>query len=330
MAILPNNEIMNDYDTESFANLAAVGIPCSTQPRDSFSTRLAELVEAGYAYVYFGDELFSGARAGADIPGLKRAVDASGLKVHSAHFGYLYPGPGDTLEGLKANHLRDLDTAAEMGFKCVTTHYLSITGMGQPGFLTRPTLATFTRNWVEGVEAVYEEAFEKLGGKEAFLEKNNELYRWFCGEAASRNLVVTIETATCHLTRTPAQIISHIKKIGYQNLGICLDSGHSNIMMGDVAAAVREAGHYLTETHFHDNFGDFDLHRPVGIGTINWAEVIFALREIGYPGPVTFEAGHQIHNTYREEISLYAKNWTELLNSAAYLESKRLTPISRV
>lgn len=311
------------YDIGSFKKLIAIGIPCAVEPHNELSARLADLVETGYEYVYFGDELFTHVRSGGKVAAIKNAVEGSGLKVHSAHFGYLYPGPGDTLQGMMSNHLRDLDTAAEMGLRCVTTHYLSITGMGHPGFLSPSTLSAFAQNWVAGVEAVYEEAFEKFGGKAVFLERNNDLYRWLCDEAACRNLTVTIETATCHLTKTPLQIISHIRKIGRPNLGICLDSGHSHIMMGDVAAAVREAGSYLTETHFHDNFGDFDLHRPVGIGTIDWTEVIFALREIGYPGPITFEAGQQVNSTYKEEIGLYAKNWAAFLNSAAYLESKR-------
>jgi len=308
-------------EIEPFRNLSALGMIVTVNPVERFPDRLSALVEAGYEYLYFADELFSHVRERGGISEIKKAVADSGLKVRSAHFKYLYPGPGDTLEGLKENHLRDLDTAAELGLQCVTTHYLSITGMGEPGFLTAATLAAFSRNWIHGVEAVYEEAFLKLGGKETFLARNNDLYRWLCDEAARRNLAITIETATCHLTKRPAQIIRHIEEIGRPNLGICLDSGHSHIMMGDVPSAVRECGQWLMETHFHDNFGDRDLHRPPGIGTIRWREVILALREIGFPGPVTFEMGAPSHQSHEEEIRLYARNWREFLYATAAQEA---------
>jgi len=312
------------YDISSFGKISVLGISCEiqSQSEETFAERLSMMVEAGFEYIYFGDELFSHIRNGGNLLAIKQAVNNAGLKMRSAHFGYLYPGPGDTLEGLKSTHLHDLDTAAELGLKCVTTHYLSITGMGQPGFLTSETIARFSKNWISGVEAVFEEAMSQLGGREAFLENNNDLYRWFCDQAAQRDITVTIETATCHLTKRPSQILEHIRKIDRPNLGICLDTGHSHIMMGDVAAAVREAGSFLTETHFHDNFGEFDSHRPVGIGTINWVEVIRALRDVSFSAPVTFEVGIPYHNGFREEIELYARNWRELLYTTALEESR--------
>jgi len=310
------------YDIDRFQKLAVMGIPCSTRPIEGFAARLHSLYKLGFEYVYFGDELFSHVRAGADLPLIKKAVANSGMKVHSAHFGYLYPGPGDSLARLKSHHLRDLDTAAEIGVKYVTTHYLSITGMGEPGFLSPGVLETFSSNWIKGVGALFEEAMANLGGRDAFLEKNNELYRWLCDEASQRGITVTIETATCHLTKTPSMIVDLIRAIDRPNLGICLDSGHSHIMMGDVADAVRQAGSFLMETHFHDNFGDYDWHRPVGIGTINWPEVILALQEISFAGPVTFETGGQYHNTDIEEMKIYARNWKEFLNTTALRQAR--------
>lgn len=157
---------------------------------------------------------------------------------------------------------------------------------------------------------------------DTFREKNNELYRWFCDEAALRGITVTLETATCHLSRTPDQVIGLIKDIGSSNLGICLDSGHTHINGIDVAEAVRKCGSWLVETHFHDNFGDADLHRPIGIGTINWASVILALKEIDFKGPITFEADGAPHNSEKEEFLLYARNWREFLFTTALSEAR--------
>lgn len=86
------------------------------------------------------------------------------------------------------------------------------------------------------------------------------------------------------------------------NVGYCLDSGHAHASGHSVTDWVRLAGARLFETHFHDNrglgrfmTGEFipprlvDEHLPVGFGTINWVDVIRALREARFPGPVTFE-----------------------------------------
>ncbi|MFV0414748.1 MAG: sugar phosphate isomerase/epimerase family protein [Chthoniobacterales bacterium] len=306
---------------ESFKNLSVLGIIIGIETPESFARQLDMLLKVGYDYAYIADNMFSHVREKGDLPAIRDALKNSGMKVQSGHFKYLYPGPGHTMEGLKSEHLRDLDTAAELGLQCVTTHYLSITKMDTPGFLSDEILAGMRRNWVTGCEPLYHEAFAKLGGQEAFLEKNNELFRWLCDEAAQRNLTINIETGTCHLTKTPTQIQEYIRQIDRPNLGICLDSGHSHLFMGDVPGAIRQAGKMLVETHFHDNFADRDLHRPPGIGSIDWPEVICALRDIDFQGPVTFEVGDAApHESYREQAEVYARNWREFLHVAAQRE----------
>ncbi len=83
-----------------------------------------------------------------------------------------------------------------------------------------------------------------------------------------------------------------LEKIGEENVGYCLDSGHAHTCGESVSEWVRFCGDRLLETHFHDNRGDGrDEHLPVGFGTIDWPGVIKALDEINFSGPVTFETG---------------------------------------
>lgn len=314
-----------NYDVKSFQKLSMLGIGCGMRPLEKLPENLGVLVKVGFEYVYF-NELFHFVRtetAGAKaLQFIKKAVADSGLKINSSHFGLMFPGPKETLQEVKDRHLFDLDVAAEMNLQYVTTHYISMGGTDDPEFVKPETFSAYLLNPIKGGPAVFEEAMAGLGGKEVFLQNNNEMYRWFCDEAAKRNITVTLETATCHLSRTPAQIIEIIKQIGRPNLGICLDSGHTHIAGVDVAEAVRQAGKYLLETHFHDNVADLDLHRPIGIGTINWPEVILALREIGFPGPITFEANGAPHCTPEDECRLYAQNWREFLYTTAYREAR--------
>lgn len=312
------------YDIESFKNLSVLGIGAGVRPLETLPQRLAALKEAGYEYVYFGDvfhdETYDHVKEQGGFGVVRRIIADVGLKIYSSHYVLMYPGLGDTIERAKATHLRGLDVAAEMGLTAMTTHYVSITNTNDPAFVRPETFAAYLYNPILGGPAVFDEAMAKLGGREAFLEKNNKMYRWFCDEAAPRGVTVTLETATCQFSRTPAQIIEIIKEIGRPNLGICLDSGHTHIMGVDVAEAVRQCGSHLVETHFHDNFGDLDLHRPIGIGTIHWPEVILALREIGFPGPVTFETNGAPHSLPGAEDRLYARNWRELLQTTACRE----------
>lgn len=81
-----------------------------------------------------------------------------------------------------------------------------------------------------------------------------------------------------------------IRLIDEPNVGYCIDSGHAHACGESVTEWIRFAGNRLFETHFHDNRGESDEHLPVGFGTIPWLDVIAALREINFKGPVTFEA----------------------------------------
>ena len=48
-------------------------------------------------------------------------------------------------------------------------------------------------------------------------------------------------------------------------------------------------GASLFTLHLSDNDGSGDQHRPPYFGTVNWPGVLSALRDISFPGPLTFE-----------------------------------------
>lgn len=314
------------YNTESFKNLSVLGISTCVRPLETLPERLATLKQTGYDYVYFGDlfhdETHDAVKGRGGFGVVRRIIADAGMKIASSHYVLMYPGPGDTVERAKATHLRGLDLAAEMGLRTVTTHYVSITNTNNPAVVRPETFAAYAHNPILGGPAVLEEAMAALGGREVFLENNTAMYRWFCDEAAPRGVTVTLETATCQFSRTPARLLEIIREIGRPNLGICLDSGHTHIAGVNVAEAVRQCAGHLVETHFHDNFGDLDLHRPVGIGTIHWPEVILALHETGFPGPVTFEMNAAPHSLPGGEEQMYAQNWREFLQTTACREAR--------
>ena len=79
-----------------------------------------------------------------------------------------------------------------------------------------------------------------------------------------------------------------VRELGVSHVGLCLDTGHANIM-ANVASEARAATGLLRTTHVHDNDGQRDSHLLPGLGTIRWADFSAALAEIGYDGVVLLE-----------------------------------------
>lgn len=94
------------------------------------------------------------------------------------------------------------------------------------------------------------------------------------------------------------KILRWIDLLGGKNLGICLDTGHlhtTNITLKTSDMTQREfilkAGKHLKALHINGNDGTDDYHlTPFSIkNNIDWAEVVTALREIGYQGLFNLE-----------------------------------------
>ena len=94
------------------------------------------------------------------------------------------------------------------------------------------------------------------------------------------------------------KILHWIDLLGGKQLGICLDTGHlhtTNITLKTSDMTQREfilkAGKYLKALHINGNDGTDDYHlTPFSIkNNIDWAEVVTALREIGYQGLFNLE-----------------------------------------
>ena len=84
-----------------------------------------------------------------------------------------------------------------------------------------------------------------------------------------------------------ADLIEIIENIGSSNLGVCLDTGHTNLLpKADVSLEdeMIEAGDHLWTLHIHDNDGSLDYHWPLGEGNIDWSQVVSGLKRANYKG----------------------------------------------
>ncbi len=87
----------------------------------------------------------------------------------------------------------------------------------------------------------------------------------------------------------PADLVALAQATDPQWVGICFDTSHANASEVDSAEGIRTCGEWLFALHLSDNDGSGDQHRPPYFGTVDWPTVLGALREVRFPGPLTFE-----------------------------------------
>ena len=71
--------------------------------------------------------------------------------------------------------------------------------------------------------------------------------------------------------------------------GVCLDTNHANIRE-PLEAVIRTLGSHIGTLHISDNNGEHEMHAFPGDGVIDWGSFMEALDEVGYAGPLIYEA----------------------------------------
>jgi len=97
-------------------------------------------------------------------------------------------------------------------------------------------------------------------------------------------------------------VVELADRIDRRSVGINLDTGHVFLIREDPAAAARKIGGRLITTHLQDNFGKNDDHQAPGMGLIDWREVLQALKDIRYAGPLMVELTGCKANRTAEEL----------------------------
>ena len=94
-----------------------------------------------------------------------------------------------------------------------------------------------------------------------------------------------------------------------EGVGVCWDFGHANLIGDDQRECLRAVGRRLKGVHIHDNNGRHDDHAvPFTSGcTVNWAELLPVLKEIGYEGHLNLEVvsgrvPYELHRSYADYV----------------------------
>ncbi len=125
--------------------------------------------------------------------------------------------------------------------------------------------------------------------KEAILADSLLSLRSLTEYIQATDMVICLENLYTHAS-TAAELLDLIAAVASPNLGICLDTGHLNLAGHDQADFIRQAGPYLKALHIADNQGETDQHlMPYGPGTVDWVQLVAALKEVSYQGLFNFE-----------------------------------------
>ena len=86
----------------------------------------------------------------------------------------------------------------------------------------------------------------------------------------------------------PDRLVEFIRTSHMDDVGVCFDTGHAN-MMGDVASAFETVKNHIHSTHVHDNDKLKDSHLWPGDGTIDWKSTLELLNQAPHKPPLLLE-----------------------------------------
>ena len=134
------------------------------------------------------------------------------------------------------------------------------------------------------------------------LDKNAEMLKQLADRVQDTNVTICVENmhsrSLDRVTTTIDEILYLLDKLDSDRFGICLDTSHLNLEPdNDQGRFIRAAGSRLRAMHVGDNDTSTDQHlMPFGRGTIDFAAVVEALREVGYKGLFNLEIPGECKN----------------------------------
>ena len=113
-----------------------------------------------------------------------------------------------------------------------------------------------------------------------------------CSAADPLQLKVALEPADKYetdLVNNCEQALKLLEDVGWGNLGVVLDNGHSHVVGESAERMVARLGDRLFHVHVDDNLSQRDQHLIPGHGSFDFVTFIEALRRADYQGFLTAE-----------------------------------------
>lgn len=82
---------------------------------------------------------------------------------------------------------------------------------------------------------------------------------------------------------------SLLEEFPAERVGLCLDSGHCNLIKRPHYAEFEKYAHRVISVHLHDNDGTSDQHQPPFTATFDWEWLAKLMKKTPYTNPLNFE-----------------------------------------
>ena len=112
---------------------------------------------------------------------------------------------------------------------------------------------------------------------EWFVEQSVLFWRELLADVPE-SMVLAVENV---MEPGPEMLVQIAGQVNDPRLGLCLDVGHANVSTSKTPplAWIAPMAPWLRHVHLHNNAGDWDLHDPLGKGTIPMEQVLDTLLE---------------------------------------------------
>ena len=110
---------------------------------------------------------------------------------------------------------------------------------------------------------------------EWFVEQSVRFWRAFLPEVP-QDMTIALENV---MDDGPDMLAAIMEGVNDPRLGVCLDVGHANTTVSKTPPLdwIAPLSPWLRHVHIHNNFGEWDLHNPLGEGNIPMEQVLDAL-----------------------------------------------------
>ena len=279
----------------------SIGLNFFAYPRDNMlefiRQGLLTYKSIGFDTVDFMFRLFDG--FGDDVAGgvekTKAMAEEIGIPIELGHlpFGVNPNAPADNIAFFNQRVHNCIDAMAQLGVSYAVVH---------PNTLTE-RLIKMDR------QACYDSVMNHLS---PFVEHANRVGLPIVVE----NMRIVHENYAVHrYCGNPEELCKVADALG---VGICWDTGHAHINGIKQSEAIEYIGSRLKMLHLNDNFGEDDVHIAPFTGTIDWADVMKGLKNIGYNGVLNFELkapkiSSEVHRAFGEYVYSAAQELMKLI-----------------
>ena len=223
-------------------------------------------------------------------------------------------GFGDNIDFFNSDYMPELEKLArclsDNNLKCVQTHLLCY-HLYVPQEEIRENFENAIKNaliasiFLGAKWSAFHPRSDVTGGydRTSAYRKNREMLTEYLETAEKCGCGIAVENMPLYPFTNPEwrffgggfeEIVELCDELDSERIGICWDFGHAHTAAIDQKYALRKIGKRLKITHVHDNYRNGDHHiLPLGgdkmWGCIKWEDIMPAMKDISYEGPLTLE-----------------------------------------